>query len=63
MSPQAIHDDLMATLGNEAVVYRRVTKYLRTAQFDLTQIPSNSDACSPRITSKTPTGQGYLDTP
>jgi hypothetical protein len=37
MSAQAIHDDLLATLGNEAVAYSRVTKYLRTAQFDLTK--------------------------
>jgi hypothetical protein len=33
MSAQTIHNDLLATLGNEAVAYSRVTKYLRTAQF------------------------------
>jgi hypothetical protein len=44
MRAQAIHNDLMATLGNEAVTYRTVTKYLRTAQFDL-------DSSSPHLTS------------
>jgi hypothetical protein len=34
MSAQAIHDDLVATLGAEAPAYSTVTKYLRTAPFD-----------------------------
>jgi hypothetical protein len=44
MLGQATHDDRMARLGSEAVAYSTVTKYLRTAQFDPTQIASNSDA-------------------
>jgi hypothetical protein len=34
MLTEAIHDDRMTARGNEAVAYSRVTKYLRTAQFD-----------------------------
>jgi hypothetical protein len=34
MSAQAIHDDLVATLGVEAPTYSTVTKFLLTARFD-----------------------------
>jgi hypothetical protein len=43
---QAMHGDLIATLVNEAVAYSRVTKYLRTAQFNPTKVFSNPDAGS-----------------
>jgi hypothetical protein len=33
MALDAIHDDLVRTLGKDAVVYSTVTKYGRTAQF------------------------------
>jgi hypothetical protein len=50
MSAQAIHDNLRATLGNEAVAYNTVTKYLRVAQFDSTKVLSHPDASSPHLT-------------
>jgi hypothetical protein len=49
MSIQAIHDDLVATLGYKALAYSMVTKYLRTARFDPATNPLNSDASSPHI--------------
>jgi hypothetical protein len=49
MSNQSIHDDLLATLGYKALEYRTVTKYLRTAQFNLAKDPRNSDASSPHL--------------
>jgi hypothetical protein len=33
MALDAIHDDLVRTLGNDAVAYSTVTKYARSAQF------------------------------
>jgi hypothetical protein len=51
MSTQVFHDDLGATLGYEAVAYSIVTKYLRTAKFNSTMVPSNPDACSHHLTS------------
>jgi hypothetical protein len=33
MALDAIHDDLVRTLGKDAVVYSTVTKYARSAQF------------------------------
>jgi hypothetical protein len=59
MSAQAIHDDLRARLGNEAVAYSRVTKYIRMAQFAPTKVLSNPDASSPHVTSTTPTGLSW----
>jgi hypothetical protein len=56
MAAQTIHNYLIATLGNETVADITVTKYLRTAQFDPTKVPPNSDASSPHVTSMTPTG-------
>jgi hypothetical protein len=49
MSAQAIHDDLMSTLCNEAITDRTVTKYPRTAQFNPTKVPSNPDASSTHL--------------
>jgi hypothetical protein len=46
MSAQAIHDDLVATLGYKALAYSTVTKYLRTARFDPAKDPPNNDASS-----------------
>jgi hypothetical protein len=46
MSAQAIRNDLIVTLGNKAVADSTVTKYLRTAQFDITKVHSNPDASS-----------------
>jgi hypothetical protein len=43
MSAQAIHDDLVATLGYKALAYSTVTKYLRTVGFDPAKNPRNSD--------------------
>jgi hypothetical protein len=56
MSAQTIHDDLIATPGKEAVEYSRVTKYLRTAQFDPITVPSHPDASSPHPIRMAPTG-------
>jgi hypothetical protein len=33
MAVDAIHDDLVRTLGKDAVTYSTVTKYTRSAQF------------------------------
>jgi hypothetical protein len=33
MALDAIHDDLVCTLGKDAVAYSTVTKYARSAQF------------------------------
>jgi hypothetical protein len=33
MALDAIHDDLVRTLGKDAVTYSMVTKYARSAQF------------------------------
>jgi hypothetical protein len=49
MSAQVISDDLVVTLGAEALAYSPVMKYLRKAQFDPTKVPSNSHASSPHI--------------
>jgi hypothetical protein len=46
MWPQAIHDDLVATLGAKALACRTVTKYLHTAWFDPAKDPPTSDASS-----------------
>jgi hypothetical protein len=59
MSAQAIYGDLIATLDNGAVSYSRVTKCLRTAQFDSTKIPSNRDPSSHHLTSTTPAGVSW----
>jgi hypothetical protein len=56
MWAQAIRAALIATLGNEAVAYGTVTKYLHTARFELTKVPSKPDACALHVTSTTPTG-------
>jgi hypothetical protein len=33
MDLDAVHEDLVCTLGKDAVVYSMVTKYVRSAQF------------------------------
>jgi hypothetical protein len=44
-----LHNNLIATPGNEAVPHSRVTNYLPKAQFDLIKFPSNPDASSPHL--------------
>jgi hypothetical protein len=41
MSVSEIRDNLIATLGNKAVAYRAVTKYLCTAQLGTAKVSSD----------------------
>jgi hypothetical protein len=49
ISAQAIHDDLVATLGDKALACSTVTKYLRRARFDPAKDSLNSAASSPHL--------------
>jgi hypothetical protein len=44
MSLDAIHDDLVRTLGKDAVTYSTVTKYARSAQFSGRKEPTPPEA-------------------
>jgi hypothetical protein len=46
---QVIHDDLVATLGEEAIAYSTVTKYLREAQTGPDDGITLSEEISPHI--------------
>jgi hypothetical protein len=41
MSAREIHDDIVATLGSDAVSYSSVTRYLREARFPLSKLESH----------------------
>jgi hypothetical protein len=43
MVPNAIHDDLLRTLGKDVVTYSTVTKYVRSAQFSGRQEATHSE--------------------
>jgi hypothetical protein len=49
MSIHVIHDDLVITLGNKALAYSAVTKYLRKVQSDTAKVPSNRDTSLPHL--------------
>jgi hypothetical protein len=49
ISTQAIHNNLIATLGYKALAHSTVTKYLRTARFDPAKDHRNSDPNSPHL--------------
>jgi hypothetical protein len=46
---RVIHDDLVATLGEEAIAYSIVTKYLREAQIGRDDAMPLSDELSPHV--------------
>jgi hypothetical protein len=48
---RVIHDDLVATLGEEAITYSSVAKYLREAQTGPDDAVAFPEAISPHLTS------------
>jgi hypothetical protein len=59
MSTQVIHNDLITTLGNEAVAYNTVTRDFPEAKLGTAEVALDPESRSPHLTSMIPTGPSW----